>query len=280
MTYYTFRVDKPVSLVMTGKFVAPSPEWRHLHRVLLEFELFVQTRGVLYIATDKEQFILNNGEFLLMPPGSVQFGYRESDCSFYWLHFAVQDGYETVEQDTGYTPGVLSIPHKGSLRSPDKLVVMMKQLQDSVRSYREQTLNNYLTTGILCELYNQLHAVQNQSRKKLKQQLYNDIVDYVKWNRQENMKVTQIAEHFGYNAKHLSVLFSKVAGISLKQYLIQEKIDASKSLLVDTNASIKEISEQLGYADSNQFMHSFKKSTGLTASEYRNAYANRLLFYK
>jgi AraC-like DNA-binding protein len=281
MTYYSFRVDTPVSLVMTGKFIAPSPEWKHMQRVLLEFELFVQTRGTLYMARDKERYVLNEGDFLLMPPGSVQFGYRESDCSFYWLHFSVQDGYGSVEGNSEYEPGVLTIPDKGTLRSPDKLIVMMKQLQDSVRSYREQTLNNYLTTGILCELYNQLFFVQNQSGKKLKQQqLYNDIVDYIKWNRQENMKVSQLAEHFGYNAKHLSFLFSEIAGIPLKQFMLQEKMDAAKSLLTDTNQSIKEIAEQLGYSDSHQFMHSFKRMTGLTPTDYRNAYATRLLFYR
>ncbi|MBW5445197.1 helix-turn-helix domain-containing protein [Cohnella sp. CFH 77786] len=281
MTCYSFRVDSPVSLVMTGKFVAPSSEWKHMYRVLLEFELFIQTRGTLYIAMDKERHVLNEGDFLLMPPQAVQYGYRESDCSFYWLHFTVQGGYETLESGAaGYQPGVITIPAQGTLRSPDKLIVMMKQLQDSVRSYREQTLNNYLTTSILCELYNQLSIVQNQSRKNRKQQLYNDIVDYIKWNRMENMKVNQLAEHFGYNAKYLSFLFSEIAGISLKQFMLQEKTDAAKSLLTDTNQSIKEISQQLGYSESHQFTHSFKKMTGLAPTDYRNAYSSRLLFYK
>ncbi|MCK9861477.1 AraC family transcriptional regulator [Paenibacillus sp. ATY16] len=281
MTSFSFRVDRPVTLVMTGKFVAPTPEWRHMHRMLHEFELFIQTRGTLYIAKDNERHILNEGDFLLMPPGAEQAGYRESDCSFYWLHFAVQDGYQLEDNDPGYEPGKVWIPEKGTLRSQDKLIVLLKQLQDSVRSYREQTLNNYLTTGILCELYNQLYFIQNQSGKKLKQQqLYNDLVDYIKWNRQESLKVSQLAEHFGYNAKYLSSLFSEIAGVPLKQFMLQEKMDAAKSLLADTNQSIKEISQQLGYLDSHQFMHSFKRMTGLTPTDYRNAYANRLLFYR
>lgn len=32
---------------------------------------------------------------------------------------------------------------------------MMKQLQDAIRSYNEKNLNNYMTTAILCELFNQ-----------------------------------------------------------------------------------------------------------------------------
>ncbi|NQX66953.1 helix-turn-helix transcriptional regulator [Paenibacillus alba] len=279
MTYYSFRVDTPVSLVMTGKFVAPSPEWKHMYRVLSEFELFIQTSGTLYIEMDKERYVLNEGDFLLMPPQAVQYGYQESDCSFYWLHFNVQEGYETLHSDSVYEPSVLTIPEKGTLRNPDMLIVMMKQLQDSIRSYREQTLNNYLTTSILCELVNQLFLA-HQSGKNRKQQLYNDIVDYVKWNRNENMKVNQLAEYFGYNAKHLSFLFSEIAGISIKQFMLQEKMDAAKTLLVDTNQSIKEISHHLGYSESQQFTHSFKKITGLTPTDYRNAYANRLLFFK
>lgn len=281
MTCYSFRVDNPVSLVMTGKFVAPSSEWKHMHRVLLEFELFILTRGTLYMAMDKERYVLNEGDFLLMPPQAVQYGYRESDCSFYWLHFTVQSGYETLaSSEAGYQPALLTIPDKGTLRNPDKLIAILKQLQDSVRSYREQTLNNYLATSILCELYNQLFFVQNHSGTNRKQHLYNDIVDYIKWNRMTNMKVNRLAEHFGYNAKYLSCLFSEIAGISLKQFMLQEKTDAAKSLLTDTNQSIKEISQQLGYSESHQFTHSFKKIAGLTPTDYRNAYANRLLFYK
>lgn len=281
MNNYSFRVDSPVTLIMTGKFIAPSSEWRHMQRVLNEFELFIQTRGTLYISRDTERYALNEGDFLLMPPGSLQSGYRESDCSFYWLHFSVPDNYAVSESNSDYELGQLVLPEKGTLRNLNKLIVLLKQLQDSVRSYREQTLNNYLTTGILCELYNQLYFVHNQHGKKRKQQqLYNDIVDYIKWNRQENVKVSQLAEHFGYNAKHLSVLFSEFAGITLKQFMLQEKMDAAKSLLTDTNQSIKEIAEQLGYSDSHQLMHSFKRITGLTPSDYRNAYSNRLLFYR
>jgi len=281
MIDYRFCIHTPVSLVMTGKFIAPSPMWKHSHRTLHDFELFVQTQGTLYITMDEEQFVLNVGDFLLMPPGAVQYGYLESDCSFYWLHFTVKEGYQKVKSGLAYEAGFLTIPNRGILRSQDKLIVMLKQLQDSVRSYREQMLNNFLTTSILCELYNQLYFVHNHTDKKHKQQqLYNDIADYIKWNIQGSLKVNELAEHFGYNAKYLSSVFSKIGGLSIKQYMLQEKMNAAKSLLTDTNKSIKEISQQLGYSDSHQFMHSFKKITGLTPTVYRNAYANRLLYYR
>jgi AraC family transcriptional regulator of arabinose operon len=282
MLGYRLNVEKPLALKMTGKFVSPSPDWTHMSRLLLDYELFVQTKGQLFIADEEEQHALQEGDFLLMPPRAKQFGYQKSDCSFYWLHFTVDDHLTDSCEIESYVPqeGSIVIPRKGTL-SNDKIVVLMKQLQDSVRSYQDPTLNNYLTTSILCELYNQAYLSKNAPNKKLKQlQLYNDIVDYMAWNRFEQLKVSQIADHFGYNAKYLSHLFSTIAGVSLKQFIMQQKIEAASFLLTDTNQTVNEIALQLGYHDSQHFMKSFKQMTNLTPTEFRNASANRLLYYR
>lgn len=280
---HTFQVEKPLQLVMTGKFVAPSPDWMHMTRMLMEYELFVQTKGSLYIADGQEKYVLHEGDYLLMPPRTKQYGYRASDCSFYWLHFTAENQQTVSYQEETYEcpSGSIAIPCRGTLSSADKIIVMMKQLQDSIRSYQDPTLNNYLATSILCELCNQTFRVRKASPPKLKQlQLYNDIVDYIKWNRGEQLKASHIAEHFGYNAKYLSHLFSKIAGVPLKQFILQQKIEVASFLLTDTNMTINEIALQLGYHDSQHFMKSFKQMTNLTPTSFRNASANRLLFYK
>jgi AraC-like DNA-binding protein len=282
MIGYTFNVEKPLTLVMTGKFVSPSPDWMHMNRVLMEYELFVQTKGLLYIADDEERHVLQEGEFLLMPPRTRQYGYRESDCSFYWLHFTAEEQPAPCPAASyAAEPGRMMIPRKGMLQRADKMIVMMKQLQDAVRSYQDPTLNNYLTTSLLYELCKQCDFSSNGIKKELKQlQLYSDIVDYIKWHRFEPLKVSRIADHFGYNPKYLSHLFSTISGMPLKQFMMQQKIEAASFLLTDTNQSISEIAMQLGYCDSHHFMKSFKQMTNLTPTGFRNAAANRMLYYK
>ncbi|MCR2807360.1 AraC family transcriptional regulator [Paenibacillus soyae] len=282
MSGYTFNVERPLQLNMTGKFVAPSPEWMHMSRILMDYELFVPTKGILYIADEREQHALREGEFLLMPPRTKQYGYRASDCSFYWLHVTAvgqtDAAVDAVDEDA---PGVIRIPGKGNLSGADKLIVMMKQLQDSIRSFQDPTLNNYLATSILCELHNQVKLGQSGSGQRLKQlQLYNDVVDYIKWNRFERLQVSEIAHRFGYNAKYLSHMFAGIAGMSLKQFVMQQKIEAASFLLTDTNLTVNEIALQLGFHDSHHFMRTFKQMTSLTPTGYRNSAANRLLFYE
>lgn len=284
MIAYKLAVDKPVDLAITGKFVAPSPDWVHLSRVLCDYELIVMTSGTLYLASGEQRFSLSKGEYLLLPPLAKQFGYKASECSFYWLHFSTENAIavtESASDSTSVSAGEVILPQSGTLSSLEKIIVMMKQLQDSVRCYNDKTLGNYMSTVILCELYNQVFFSSHPPAGKSKQeQLYNDIVDYIKWSRSEHIKVSQIAEYFGYNVKYLSHLFSTISGTSLKQYILQQKMELAKYLLTDTNQNINEVSLQLGYKDCHTFMKSFKKIVGLTPSEFRNAYAKRLLFYK
>lgn len=51
-------------------------------------------------------------------------------------------------------------------------------------------------------------------------------------------------------------------------------------MLADTNQNINENALQLGYKDSHHFMKTFKKIVGLTPTDFRNAYAKRLLYYE
>lgn len=291
MTAFELTVDRPVTLEMTGKFVAPSAEWIHLSRILQDYELIVMTEGVLYLAGDNVQFTVSKGEYLLLPPLTRQYGYKPSDCSFYWLHYQAAESSLTADngptktnsppQPGGNEDHVIHLPQYGTLRNLEKIIVMMKQLQDSVRSYNHTVLNNYMSTVILCELYNQTRtAGADPSRRTKQEQLYNDIVDYIKWSRSEHIKVSQIAAYFGYNEKYLSHLFTVISGISLKQYILQQKMELAKFLLTDTNQNVSEVSLQLGYKDCHNFMKSFKKIVGLTPTEFRNAYAKRLLFYE
>lgn len=284
MVAFELIVDMPVDLEITGKFVAPSPDWIHLSRILQDYELIVMTEGVLYLGGDKQHFVVSKGEYLILPPYTKQYGYKSSECSFYWLHFKSPDGIKIMDMSS-YTPNKednkLLLPQFGTLKSLEKIIVMMKQLQDSVRGYNQKTLNNYMSTVILCELYNQVfHSDHNPAKKTKQEQLYNDIVDYIKWSRSEHIKVSQIAAYFGYNEKYLSHLFTTISGISLKQYILQQKMELAKFLLSDTNQNVSEVSLQLGYKDCHNFMKSFKKIVGLTPTDFRNAYAKRLLFYE
>lgn len=270
-----FDLSCSITYHWSGKFKSPNAEWMHLTRKLLDFELFVVTSGTLYIALGQTNYTVRTGEYLLMPPGANQHGYRASDCSFYWLHFIPENTSQTSSSKVFFT----ALPEQGELAATERIVVLMKQLQDSDRRYGMSSLNNSLTSAVLAEISAQC-LIKNKYTKDSATQLFNDISDYINWHVCENIRVADIADYFGYNGKYLSAMFKKWSGSSIKQYIIQVKMDHAKAELTDTNHSISQIGYSIGYNDPHNFANAFKKATGLTPGDYRKSYSKRRLVYQ
>ena len=222
------------------------------------------------------------GQYLIMEPTLKQHGYRPGSCTFYWLHFGMPYTYDVLEAQTRTEPDSVSItlPCFGTLTSLQRIVVLMKQLQDSDRRYGMRSLNNHLTSVILTELSAQNYISGRYDNAGNDSQLYNDIADYIRLNVCANLKVTDVAEYFGYNEKYLTTYFRKWSKVSIKQFIMQTKMEHAKAELTDTNHSISQIGYNIGYQDPHNFTHAFKKVTGLTPSEYRESYSKRRLFHQ
>lgn len=280
MINFMFSGKELFSYHWCGKFQSPSDEWMHLTRNLIDFELMVVTEGTLYIADDKNEYAINKSEYLLMPPTPYQHGYKTGGCSFYWLHFSTDEKFETPDNDViSYDDNKLYVPLTGKLNSPERIIILMKQLQDSDKRYHNSSLNNSITTSILCEICCQNIAYKKYSQSKQTTQIFNDIADYVQYHSSENITVAEISSYFGYNPKYLSSLFKSQSGMTLKQYMLQTKMDTAKAELSDTNHSISQIAYNVGFSDAHNFSNAFKKITGLSPSEYREGYGKRALFY-
>jgi len=77
------------------------------------------------------------------------------------------------------------------------------------------------------------------------------------------------ASELAMHPNHLNALSKRITGKTAKQ-LIQEKVlQVAKSLLIQTNLSIREIAFQLGYNETAHFHNFFKKSTSLTPNQFR-----------
>lgn len=78
-----------------------------------------------------------------------------------------------------------------------------------------------------------------------------------------------IANKLQYDYKYLSALFTEVQGISIEQYIILNKIEKVKELLVYDEISLTEIALKLHYSSVAHLSAQFKKVTGLTPSHFK-----------
>jgi AraC-like DNA-binding protein len=78
-----------------------------------------------------------------------------------------------------------------------------------------------------------------------------------------------ISEKLGYDYTYLSNTFSEVKGITIQQYIILNKIERVKELLLYDELTLTEIAYKLHYSSVAHLSNQFKKITGLTPTYFK-----------
>jgi len=95
--------------------------------------------------------------------------------------------------------------------------------------------------------------------------------EYIEQNYMDpNMSLNQVAAHVNHSPSHFSAIFSHGTCKTFKEYLTELRIKKAKELLRTTTHRSSEISYQIGYGDPHYFSYIFRKTTGLTPTEYRS----------
>ena len=84
-----------------------------------------------------------------------------------------------------------------------------------------------------------------------------------------------LAEQFHLNPQYISQLFKREIGVNFLAYLTSFRMEKAKKLLLSTSLSVAEVAEQSGYGDYRVFTKVFKKSEGITPSQYRRDFLEK-----
>ncbi|WP_461206158.1 response regulator transcription factor [Clostridium sp. DL1XJH146] len=95
--------------------------------------------------------------------------------------------------------------------------------------------------------------------------------EYVKNNFDQKIYLNDIAEYVGFSPYYFSRLFKKQTGMNLSEYINRFRIQKSKEFMVNTDLSLKEISENSGYEDFSYFSTVFQRYENCLPSKYRKA---------
>ena len=92
-----------------------------------------------------------------------------------------------------------------------------------------------------------------------------------------DLSLSKLAKNLKTHPKTLSQVINKIMGSNFSDYINSYRIEAAKKQLLNTNASIKEIMFAVGFNSRSVFNTFFKKSTGLTPSQYREKERNKII---
>jgi len=144
---------------------------------------------------------------------------------------------------------------------------VIEVLEDITAGQREQLNINLQKSGL--ELLDDKRAILVDGIK-------NVIIEMIHYSN-DSPKVNYsdyISEKLGYDYTYLANVFSEVKGITIQQFIILNKIEKVKELLLYDELTLTEISYRLHYSSVAHLSNQFKKITGLTPTFYK-AIANK-----
>ncbi|NOZ35478.1 MAG: helix-turn-helix domain-containing protein [Chlorobi bacterium] len=103
-------------------------------------------------------------------------------------------------------------------------------------------------------------------------QIKTEIIKYIHYSPDLIRKVNfsdYLADKIGHNYSYLSRLFSSVEVQTIEKYIIQQKIEKVKELLIYEELSLSEISYDLDYSSVQHLSRQFKNVTGMTPTEFK-----------
>ncbi len=252
-----FCLETPVDMLWFGEFISPQKDWKHLTRRLFEYEMMIVTEGELFIADDDREYLVKEGEYLIMSPTLVQRGTRVCKCRFYWMHFRCDA-----------LPSSVSLPPHSEYKNRENILSLAHMLLKSEAEHPRSIRSRYLATQILLELAE--GHTEGETDLSRREQLIRSVKEFITFHRFSEIKVKDIARELGYHEKYLSAVFHESEGVTLKKFLINTRLAEAKRLLLETDYTVAEVAYYLNFPSPHNFSRFFKQETGMTATDFRS----------
>ncbi len=103
-------------------------------------------------------------------------------------------------------------------------------------------------------------------------QKFKPVLKYIEEHYREKITISALAQMMNISTIYFSSIFKKTFKMSPKQYILDKRLFEGQHLLAETDLSVREIAERVGFENANYFSEFFSAKTGMSALVFR---ANR-----
>ena len=230
-----------------------------------------------YIANGKS-YVINPGDILFIPPGMLhEIESQNEGCRFIYL-FAVgfiKNFFEfSFLNDFFSEPRLVNESTYPSIYG--KIYSAFMAINDQYFMYTNMVLEMPIYSKLL-EIFSLLAATHPQfapirtedAKTKSKYEKFRALINHINSHYMDEITLEWAADYAGFSKYHFSRLFKDYTDVTFADYLMHRRMQAAKVLLSESASTVTEIAFQTGFNNLTSFTRSFKNSTGMTPSEYR-----------
>lgn len=241
---------------------------------------------ICYIKNGSGKYLINGtvypfskGDIFMISNNDIHLCYDESDLIMQVVMFS----QDIIHKDSAF---VLDFEKSSILLSRSrkidaqnyynsKLSFLLSQMEEEY--YSDHTGAELMITSLLVQfivlsvraLSDELDTISSFPVSSEIVSLIRSIIDDIDNNFSERTELAFLAEKYSISVPYLCSCFKKLTGNSLINFLIQRRLNEAKRLLISTDKSIIDISNECGFQSLSNFNHLFKNSVGCPPSVYR-----------
>jgi len=120
------------------------------------------------------------------------------------------------------------------------------------------------------ELMREIHGTDWASPSgRLSRRQLARVVAMIRQSEDSSPKASELAAEIGLSVSHFRCLFKASTGQTVHDYVMQDRVERAKALLIDGTLSLKTIAYRLGFSCPSAFSIAFRRAMGCSPSEFR-----------
>jgi len=251
---YDFNIDK----IVVALFVT-SHNSNSVHQNRPNHGLAMFTEGIAnYLFSDGKKVKVQKNEIVYLPKNSsyTVTGIEHNLC--YAINFEIDD----------------EISFESFMFKPKNAGKFINNFKNAERFWKSKKHGTQMKCK--AELYSILSAMQDEYllnyMSKSKLEIIKPAIDYIHENyTKELISIEMLSDMCNITPEYFRRIFSSFYGISPIKYVNNLKITMAKELLESKMYSVTEAAIKAGYSEMSHFSREFKKSTGISPSEYKRS---------
>jgi len=265
--------DRYLVVNCTGCCVLPHPFTTHNKSGRKDYYLLYMCKGMMSVLVNGEMKDICAGQFIIFFPGCEYkyIGQGDEGVIYYWVHFTGYGADKLLENCKLYGNNIFSAGF-------NKQVIHVFNNMFTEFILRDYCFEIAAASHLISICINLGRSVSNlvTGRDIANRDRIQASIKFIHKNFNSNISLKQLAAIEHLSISRYRTIFKQCTGFSPKNYIIALRVKRACELIMQTDLSLKEIAESVGYQDQLYFSRVFKACTGIMASRYKKSYPNNV----
>lgn len=255
---YNFNVK-----IIQNEYSELDNSWGLTNTVDPVIRLYYIDEGRGRVVCGKQNLALEKGKFYLLPSQTPLTFWTTTYLNVYWAHvqLTLAPGIDIFNLIKGK---IMSIPEPG---------VNIIQKFKALNAEEPETLSgNLKKQALIMELISvsfQRYNIELPERFEKDLKRFEPVVGLIQKIPGKKWNVPELARRSELGRVQFSTEFKRVFGMPPAKFIMRKRLEHARYLLLNSNRTLADIAEELGFSDAFHFSKSFKSGIGLSPKEFR-----------